>query len=121
MSEQAVKQVVENYIGGTFTADTELLKSVFHPAAIMTGYMGSDLMIAKPTSFIEDVGSHPAMKESGAPYKAEITNLKVTGNIAEATVYETGFFGDGTLEDHFHLLKDEKGDWKIISKCFTTL
>lgn len=99
MSELEVKRVVENYIEGTYTADVEMLKNVFHPNAIMTGYMGPDLMIATPTPFIEEVGSHPAMKESGAPYKAEITNLKVTGNIAEATVYETGFFGDGTLED----------------------
>lgn len=98
-----------------------MLKKVFHPSAIMTGYMGPDLMIATPTPFIEDVGSQPAMKDSGAPYKAEITHLVVTGNIAEATVYETGFFGDGTLEDHFHLIKDTEGQWKIVSKCFTTL
>lgn len=121
MSEQEVEQVVKNYIKGTYTADIELLKSVFHPEAIMTGYMGADLMITNPTPFIEDIGSHPAMKESGADYNAKITNLKVTGNIAEATVYETGFFGDGTLEDHFHLIKDSNGDWKIISKCFTTI
>lgn len=118
---EAVKKVVQNYIDGTYNADIDLLKSVFHDQAIMTGYMGNDLMIAVPAAFIEDIASHPSMKESGAPYEAEVTHLTVTGNIAEAVVAESGFFGDGKLEDHFHLLKDSDGEWKIISKCFTTL
>lgn len=121
MSEEKVKNVVQKYIKGTYTADIDMLKGVFHPNAIMTGYMGADLMIGTPEPFIEDIQSNKSMKELQSPYEAKITHLEVTGNIAEATVYETGFFGEGVLEDHFHLLKDKDGEWKIISKCFTTI
>lgn len=121
MSEADVRQLVQNYIDGTFTANVELLQSCFHKDAIMTGYMGPDLVIATPAIFIEDIKSNPSMESKGDPYKADITELAVTGNVARATVKETGFFGEGALEDSFHILKDTDGKWKIISKCFTTL
>ena len=39
---------------------------------------------------------------------------------ASVIVSETGFRGEGTLVDFFHLIKVE-GQWYIISKLFTTL
>lgn len=120
-SHPEVEAVLNNYMEGTYKADVELLKSVFHPDAIMTGYMGDQLMIGDPTPFLEDIGGNPSMESQGTEYKGEITKLLVNGNIADAVIYETGFYGDGTLENHFHLLKDENGGWKIISKCFTTV
>lgn len=116
-----VAAVLNNYMKGTYEADVDLLKNAFHPQAIMTGYMGDQLMIGDPNPFFEDIGSNPSMASQGMEYKGEITSLRVNGNIADAVIYETGFYGDGTLENHFHLLKDANGDWKIISKCFTTV
>ena len=116
-----VEAVLNNYMDGTFNGDVELLKSVFHPDAIMTGYMGDQLMIGDPNPFFEDIGSNPSMSSQGMKYEGKITKLLVNGNIADAVIYETGFYGEGTLENHFHLLKDANGEWKIISKCFTTV
>lgn len=121
MSHPEIEAVLNNYMNGTFNSDLELLKSVFHPDAIMTGYMGDQLIIGDPTPFLEDIGSKPSMSSQGMDYKGEITRLQVNGNIADAVIYETGFYGAGILENHFHLLKDDKGEWKIISKCFTTV
>ena len=46
-------------------------------------------------------------------------NLDITGNVATATLTETGFAGQMDFVDYFHLIND--GDsWKIISKNFTT-
>lgn len=120
MSEQAVRQVVQNYIDGTFNADIELLKSCFHEKAVMTGYLGDQLLMATPAAFIEDIAGGPSMKSEGHDYKAEITHVSVTGPVADAVLYETGFKGSGTLEDHFQLLKID-GEWKIVAKNFTTI
>lgn len=117
----AVKKVIQNYIDGTFTGNGDLLASAFHKDAIMTGYLGSQLVIATPAVFIDEIRNNPSMQSQGHPYKAEITALKMVGGVAQATVHETGMWGEGEVEDFFQLLKDDDGAWKIISKCFTTI
>lgn len=117
--KEQVKAVIQNYIDGTYKADIDLLESVFHKDALMSGFLGGHLIVGSPSLFIEDIKSQPSMYENKDPYEAEIKSLKVTGDIANVVVYETGFRGDGCLEDHFHLIKD--GEWKIIAKTFTTI
>nr|WP_326184395.1 nuclear transport factor 2 family protein [uncultured Oscillibacter sp.] len=117
---EKVREVLERYMKGTYTADIPMLESVFHKEARMVGYLGDQLLIGTPAPFIADMGSQPSMKEQGHNYQAEIRDLEVNGNVAKATVHETGFRGSAELVDHFHLLC-ENGEWKIISKTFTTI
>ena len=119
-SAEDVRKVLERYMQGTYTADIPLLESVFHPQAWMTGFLGEQLLLGTPVPFLDDMASQPSMKELGQPYKAEIRDLEVNGFIAKATVHETGFRGTVELVDHFHLLC-QNGEWKIISKTFTTV
>ena len=60
------------------------------------------------------------MASNNDPYQAEIESIRIEGNVASVIVSETGFRGEGTLVDFFHLIKVE-GQWYIISKLFTTL
>lgn len=117
---EQVREVIQRYITGTYKADVEMLAGVFHPQARMTGYLGDMLLLGTPEPFLQDMGSAPSMESTGAPYRAEIRELTVTGRIASVILYETGFRGDGVLEDHFQLLLED-GRWSIISKNFTTL
>lgn len=117
---KAIREVIENYKKGTYEADGELLRSVFHKNAVMNGFLGPQVVLADPSVFIEDMTSAPSMKAEGHPYSAEIEQLRIDGNIAVATVSETGFRGEGRLVDHFHLIKLD-GQWKVISKLFTTV
>ena len=122
MSNQVekVREVLNRYMEGTYTANIPMLEGVFHKEARMVGYLGDQLLIGTPAPFIEDMASQPSMKELGHPYKAEVLDLEVNGGVAKATVHETGFRGSAELVDHFHLLR-ENDEWKIISKTFTTI
>lgn len=117
---EQVREVIQRYITGTYQADVKMLAGVFHPQARMTGYLGDNLLLGTPDPFLQDMASAPSMASRGDPYHAEIRELTVTGRIATAILYETGFRGDGVLEDHFQLLLED-GKWSIISKNFTTL
>jgi protease I len=117
--KQAVLKTIMNYRDGTYTADTALLQSVFHENAVMNGYLGPDLVLADPSVFIADIGGSPSMESAGDPYELAINELFIEGNTASAVVTETGFRGDATLVDCFHLLKVD-GSWLIVSKLFTT-
>ncbi len=115
-----IKKLIETYAAGTYEADTDKLKSVFHEKAVMNGYLGENILLGDPKPFIEDIGQNPSMKSQGAKYNAEIEYMNVEENIATVIVSETAFRGDGAMVNHFHLIKTD-GSWKIISKLFTTL
>ena len=117
--EIAVRNVVQKYIEGTFTGNVKTLRDCFHPKAVMNGYLGGQLLIGGPEPFFENMAQAPSMAEGGAPYKGDITSVDVAGNVASVILKETGFGGDMAFTDYFHLLK-EQGQWKIISKTFTT-
>ena len=117
---KAVKQVIQNYMDGTYKAEIDKLKGVFHEKAVMNGYLGPDCLIADPSGFVPDIASAPSMESKGDPYQAEIESIRIEGNVASVIVSETGFGGEGTLVDFFHLIKVD-GKWSIISKLFTTL
>ena len=119
-SEQAaVRMVVQQYIDGTYQGDVKALRDCFHPKAVMNGYLGDQLLVGGPEPFFENMEKAPSMAEGGAPYQGEIASLDVVGNVASVTIKETGFGGTMAFTDYFHLLKDQ-GEWKIISKTFTT-
>ena len=117
--EAAVRMVVQQYIDGTYQGDVKALKDCFHPKAVMNGYLGDQLLVGGPEPFFENIENNPSMAEGGAPYQGEIASLDVVGNVASVTIKETGFGGTMVFTDYFHLLKDQ-GEWKIISKTFTT-
>ena len=119
VEEEAVKEVIVKYIDGTYYADTEKLKSVFHENAVMNGYLGPTLLLSDPSPFIEDIASQPSMQSSNDPYHAEIKSITVEGNVASVAIFETGFRGEAAFVDFFHLIKTN-GNWSIVSKLFTT-
>lgn len=115
----AVREVVEKYIQGTYQGDVKALKACFHPNAVMNGYLNDQLMMGTPEPFFNDIANNPSMAEAGAPYKGEIVSVDITGKVASAIIKETGFAGGMTFTDYFHLIR-ETDNWKIISKTFTS-
>lgn len=113
-----VKSVLNDYIRGTYTADIDLLRKLFHADAIMSGFKGELFETGSPEPFFADLASRASMKSAKDPYHADIIWVMAHEQIASATLYQTGFFGTLNIEDHFHLVKGETGEWLIISKLF---
>jgi hypothetical protein len=119
-AEGAVRQALDSYARAVLHADVETLKRLFHPAAVMNGYLGDKLLVGTPEPFLADIGGHPAMVDSDVPFKTEWTAVHVSGRTATATLEENGFFGSGHFVNYFHLLLVD-GEWKIVSKTFESL
>lgn len=116
----AVREVMQGYVDANLQADVETLRRAFRPGASMCGFLGDDLLVGTPEPFFEDIGGHPSMADTGAPYNAQITSIQVSGRVAGVTLEESGFFGGGRFTNYFALLNVD-GDWKIISKTFASL
>jgi hypothetical protein len=115
-----VRAVMEKYVEAVYAADVETLRALFHPAAVMSGYLGDMLLAGGPEPFLEDVASRPSMEASGAPYRAQIVDIDASPRCASLRVDETGFFGVTSFVNHFHLLKVGE-EWQIVSKTFESL
>jgi hypothetical protein len=114
----AVRTVMERYVEAVYTADVDALRELFHPQAVMTGYLGDDLLIGTPEPFFLDLAGRPSMAESGHAYEATISGVEVMGRAATAALVEHGFFGAFSFVNFYHLLLID-GEWKIFSKNFS--
>ena len=118
-AEAAVRKVVELYAQGTYEGDAAKLNQCFHPKAVMNGYLNGQLLLATPEPFIEEMRKAP-LQDAGAPYRWEVTDVQVTGQVASATLKESGFPDGSGFTNYFHLLDDGDG-WRIVSKLFTQI
>ena len=112
----SVRTVIDNYIKGSYTADTDLLKRCFHPNALMSGYYRGDLDIGSPQPFFDQLESELSSKSSREDYKAEVTFIHIAGCMASAGLVEDNLLGTNYV-NHFHLLKIDD-QWRIISKIY---
>lgn len=105
--------VVEAYITGTRTRDIALLKTVFADGAVMTGYLGPDLLHGGPEPFYNALEAN----EVGDDYAATITHVSSGGAIATATITEENLLGLA-FTNHFQLIHLPDDGWKISAKLF---
>tara|TARA_Y100001960_G_C14650865_1_gene815853 strand:- start:397 stop:927 length:531 start_codon:yes stop_codon:yes gene_type:complete len=112
----SVRNVIEDYLDGSFTATAALLKRCFHLKALMSGYFRGDLDIDSPQPFYDHLESEPSPKSSGEGYQAEISLINIAGRMASAGLVETNLLGSNYVH-HFHLLKIDD-EWRIVSKIY---
>ena len=108
----AVKAVIADYIKGTAESDPALLKSIFHENAVMSGYLGPDMLLGGPQPFFDAISQNKV----GPDYTGEVTKVSVVGRTATATVVEDNLY-DLSFVNIFHLLNVD-GAWTITSKLF---
>ncbi|APX13182.1 nuclear transport factor 2 family protein [Tateyamaria omphalii] len=107
------KAVVKAYITGTKTRDIDLLKSIFQDDAIMTGWLGPDLLHGSPEPFYGALEAN----EVGDDYRAEVTALQVDDKIATASIKEQNLLGM-SFDNHFQIVQLDDGTWRLSAKLF---
>ena len=118
--KDSITRLLADYMDAVAGADIATLKTIFHEKASMNGFLAGELIIGTPEIFFADLASKPSMKASNIQCTYVITDLQVTGNIAQAVILVDNFYGAACVEDHFHLLKINDS-WKILCKTFTSL
>ena len=111
--QEAVKAVIEAYVAACAAADTVALQAVFHPDANMSGYLAGQCLTGTPAPFIDAVSQNPA---PGEEYHSQISDVRVSGSIATATLREQGYMGM-SFTNYFQLL-NSGGGWLIVAKLF---
>lgn len=106
-----IRQVISLYSEGMQTADADRLRKAFHPRAVLSGYLGDEVMAEPIETLFAWVASNPAPDG----YSSSVLEITITNRVATATVRESDAHGDSI--DHFHLLKVDD-EWLIVSKLW---
>jgi hypothetical protein len=116
MSDAAARAVIEEYVAACRIRSVERLERIFHPEALMSGYLMDQRLVGSTQPFYDAVRNAPAA--ASGDYRAEITRVDVAGRVASVTLEEQGFLGL-SFTNYFDLLETE-GRWQIVAKTFTT-
>ena len=110
---QLIEKTVMHYFDGMINHNSESIEKAFHPSATMK-WNGEKFMEVNALNAISDyINLNDAVQ-----MKASIVAINLVGDAANAHLkleYETFYF-----VDFMHLMKIE-GEWKIISKTYTTV
>jgi putative lumazine-binding protein len=113
----AARAVIEEYVAACKARSVDRLKAIFHPDARMSGWLMNQCLVGSPQPFYDALQGAPA-DAIGSGYRAQISHVEVTGQIASITLEEQGFLGL-SFTDYFHLVRVD-GRWQIVAKTFTT-
>lgn len=109
---RAVIAILDGYTAATRARDVAALKALFHEGAVMSGYLGPDLLVGSPQPFYDFLAGN----EVSPDYDSAVLSVTVTGATARAVVAESHLF-DMSFVNDFHLVKGPEG-WAIVSKLF---
>ena len=115
-NEEKPRAVIQEYVDACTVGSVDRLQAIFHPEALMSGFLQGEYYMGSPKPFFDAVQNSPAPDNNGDEYQGKITNVEIAGNTASVTLKEAGFMGTN-FTDYFHLVLVDD-DWKIVSKTF---
>ena len=110
-----ITRTVNLYVEGVRDGDAAKLEEAFHADARMWGSLAGhryDIPIAEMIAMFD---GKPA--DVDGSYRAEITSVEQTDDVASAVLTEEGFWGTVSFVDFFALARIN-GSWKIVNKTF---
>ena len=115
---QSIKATVDLYIEGLHTGNIEMLKTAFHPKAMMYGANAKAITVVEIAGLYEFVASNEPPSRTGEPHQCFITPINYAGNAASVEMVEESAYGND-YTNYFQLLKVD-GKWLIVSKTYNT-
>ena len=114
--ETKIREIINLYFKSMYEANSALVHQVFHPRALITGYVDDKLEEMDTDSFAKFVGDQkPSPSEKNDPKILEIISIKIVGKTAVALVRDD--YLQMTYLDTLSFLKvDDK--WLIYNKLF---
>jgi len=116
MELQAIKKVIDLYIDGVHTGNTDMLRKAFHPKAMMYGTSSNNVTIVEIEGLYNFIQANPPLSESGETHECFITGIRYDGYAAFVEMVEEAAFGFN-YTNYFQLLKIDN-EWMIVSKSY---
>ena len=112
----AIRAVAEKYAEGCQTGNIALLRSIFHPQAMMYGYSGDNVVITPIDGLYAFIEANDPPQKTGEPHESTVSSIRIEGNTATVETVQESAFGCDYV-NFFQLLKID-GQWQIMSKLY---
>ncbi|TPD66071.1 nuclear transport factor 2 family protein [Flavobacterium microcysteis] len=111
-----ITSVLDDYFNGIFVGDTNLLRSVFHPMAFLSGDINGEPYFKTLEQYLEGVKNRKSPNELGAKFGMEIISIEIINTIAVAKTHVPIF-----EYNYYDLLSLSliDGKWVIVNKLLT--
>ena len=113
---ESIRRTVSKYGEGITKGDLELLRSAFHPKAMMYGCSGDSVTVVEIEGLYAYVANQIAQGTPTDQHRCFIRSISVEGNVASAEVLQENCYGVNYI-NHFQLLKIDN-QWLIVSKAY---
>ncbi len=114
VTQKAIEEVVGKYIEAGRTADSSIMKPVFHENAQMSGPSEEGAFSGPIQALYNFVDSNGPATD----LEMRIVSITISDERAASVVLHADSWHGKNFTDHFHLLKVD-GDWKIVSKIYS--
>ncbi len=114
VTQKAIEEVVGKYIEAGRTADSSIMRPVFHENAQMSG-PAEDGAFSGPIQALYD------FVDSNGPatdLEMRIVSITISDERAASVVLHADYWHGKNFTDHFQLLRID-GSWKIMSKIYS--
>lgn len=115
---EAILAVVDAYCRGVYRGDTSLLRSVFHPRALLFAEVRGETYVRPLEEYLAIVADRRSPETLGQAFLMKPISVDVTHEIALAKLHCPMF--DYNYVDYLSFVRQD-GDWKIVNKTFTDL
>jgi len=115
-SHAEILELVDQYFQGVYYGDTELLATLFDPAAQVYGVIAGKPYYKTAADYMTGVASRQSPALLGEPYRMRTLAVDVLGDIANVRLHSPmlGF------DYHLYITFARRLDgWKIVNKTFT--
>ena len=116
---EAIRDVANKYAEGCHTGDIALLRSIFHPQAMMYGVSGDNVVITPIEGLYAYLEANEPPQKTGEPHQCFITEIRYEAGAAVVELVQESAYGND-YTNYFQLLKVE-GNWLIMSKSYSAI
>ena len=114
---QALEALVEAYRKGSFTNDAELLASIFHEDAWVSGVIGEETISIPASEFVEVATGEPeSAEQKGCNFTVHIDQVDIDGPVALVKFHE--YDNNGTDYITRFLCMKHGECWTVRAKMF---
>lgn len=113
----AITRVVEEYyLKGIFEGDVDLLRGIYHPAALLFGDVKGQPYAKTLDAYLDGVKNRQSVKDSGKPFKGTIISIDAVNSIAAVKLQVKMY--DFNYNDFLSFHKIDQ-NWLIVNKMLT--
>ncbi|MEN2401117.1 nuclear transport factor 2 family protein [Flavobacterium sp. MC2016-06] len=113
-----ITTLLMNYFNGIYTGDVTLLKSVFHPQALVAGDINGMPYFKTLDQYLDGVKNRKSPQELGEEFKMKIISLEIINNTAIAKT-QVPILGFNYYDQLSLVIVDTK--WVIVNKLLTNV